>query len=277
MIPPSKVRLVPTLSIAALRRGLDKELAIWYCLRAINCWGSGVLELELAMEALIQRFSYSRSTAYRHLSQGEGRFWVRVSQNSTTVVKMQGLKMVCEYLDTCPSSRVVEVPATEFKTMRQRRSWLYASFHQVGGNKKARPISRASLEDATGVSRRQQQRYDKITSTKKVAQFAVHRDNTGNIVPALQIVVSKSGQYTKQRRLGNVYYSTMLRVSPGMTRRIRKELRGSLIKGEAPSIPKRFYLSARAVARRIVTDLEAFLLVKPTERVIPARIEWEIV
>ena len=71
------IRLVPKLSIAALRRGLDKELAMWYCLRAINCWGSGRLDLEAAVAGLIAIFGYSKSTAYRILGNGDGVFWAK--------------------------------------------------------------------------------------------------------------------------------------------------------------------------------------------------------
>ena len=69
---PRTIRLIPNLSIAALRRGLDKELAMWYCLRTINHWGSGYLDLEYAVKALTDSFRYSRSTAYRILTASIG-------------------------------------------------------------------------------------------------------------------------------------------------------------------------------------------------------------
>ncbi len=40
------VRLVPKLSIAAIKDKLDRELTLWYCLRARNHRGSGCLGLE---------------------------------------------------------------------------------------------------------------------------------------------------------------------------------------------------------------------------------------
>ena len=58
MPPRAVVRLVPKLSIAALKRKLDKELAMWYCLRTINHWGSGRLDLESSVNALIDIFGY---------------------------------------------------------------------------------------------------------------------------------------------------------------------------------------------------------------------------
>ena len=70
-MPPRTIRLVPNLSIAALKHGLNKELSLWYCLRDINYWGSGHLELQMATEALALHFHYSKSTAYR-IQIGEG-------------------------------------------------------------------------------------------------------------------------------------------------------------------------------------------------------------
>ena len=61
---PREIKLVPNLSIATLWRGLNKELAMWYCLRAINCWGSGRLETQIAVNVLKFWSRYSKSTAY---------------------------------------------------------------------------------------------------------------------------------------------------------------------------------------------------------------------
>lgn len=286
-MPPRTVRLYPELAIAALKTKQHKQLHLWHCLRRINSsgssipeaqWGSGHLDLELAMEALVNSFGYSFATAYRHLNMGEGHFWDRYTPNGHTRIKIKSLKAVSEYLGTYPGRRVLEVPASQFQTTRQRSYWLFASFHQVDGNRRARPISRASIEEATGIQRRTQQRYDKLAKTKRVATFAVERDHQGNLVPLFHAVEGKSRLYRKHRRLGNIYHCQASEAAPGMTRKTRRELRQSLIRGEARSnIPKRFYLSARAIARRIKRDTETLLLVRPMERVVPGRVEWEIV
>ena len=64
MPPRTVVRLVPELSIAALKSKRDKELCLWLCLRAINYWGSGHLELETAVASLKTFFGYSESSVY---------------------------------------------------------------------------------------------------------------------------------------------------------------------------------------------------------------------
>jgi hypothetical protein len=69
------IRIVPNISLAALQAKLDKQLAMWYCLRAINYWGSGRLDMEYATKYLTTSFGYSRSAAYRILNAGDGIFW----------------------------------------------------------------------------------------------------------------------------------------------------------------------------------------------------------
>ena len=68
------VRLVPKLSIAALKTDLDKELALRYCLGATDYWGSGCLGLQLAVGRLSLSFLDSESSAYRNLDSVGGIF-----------------------------------------------------------------------------------------------------------------------------------------------------------------------------------------------------------
>lgn len=99
MMPPSKVRLIPTLSIAALQHGRDKELAMWYCLRAINHWGSGHLELQMAIEALVLHFHYSKSTVCRIIGSGDGILWEKrpIKGVNRLYLQIYGLKKVARY------------------------------------------------------------------------------------------------------------------------------------------------------------------------------------
>ena len=63
MPPRTAIRLVPALSIAALKAKLDKELPLWYGRRTINHRGSGRLELHSAVEGLRRSFGYSKAAA----------------------------------------------------------------------------------------------------------------------------------------------------------------------------------------------------------------------
>ncbi|GAI62374.1 unnamed protein product, partial [marine sediment metagenome] len=71
---PLYIKLYKELSQAALKAKLDKEIALYYALRAINSSGSsnprqqlssGWLFLEGAVAALVELFGYSQRTAYR--------------------------------------------------------------------------------------------------------------------------------------------------------------------------------------------------------------------
>ncbi len=69
------VKLYPELCAAALKAKLDKELALWYELRAINVNGSSRLVLNDAVAALVEHLDYTQSTAYRLLKAGKGKLW----------------------------------------------------------------------------------------------------------------------------------------------------------------------------------------------------------
>ncbi len=277
---PSFVRLIPELSAAALKAGLDKELALWYELRAINVTGCGRLVLNDVVADQVKYFGYSEATAYRLLKAGDGKLW-DIYQTpwlpGLSQVKIKGLYQVAEYLNTWVGrpwvGRPVEVRAADFKGSRANKTaWLYASFFKPDGVR-AKPVSRDSIEDATGVKRRQQQRYDQVAGIKRVANFAFYQNDKGVLAPLRHLVDGKFRQWLKDRRLGNTYHSRALQASRGMTKRVNAELQRSLICGEA-RLPKRFFLSARSLIRSPERDNEAFLLVNKRDRVIKGRMEW---
>jgi len=279
---PFFVRLYPGLSAAALNAGRDnkKDLALWYELRAINTNGSSKLVLEEAVAALVKHFGYTESTAYRLLRAGDGKFWeIKGSSLSSgfggrSVVKIKGLRELAEYLDTLPG-RPVEVRVSDFKGSRAKKTaWLYASFFKPDGSR-AKPISRDSISAATGVKRRQQQRYDKLAGIKRVANFACYQDSQGKLTPMRHLVYGKSRQWLKDRRLGNTYHSRALPAPRGMTKRVNAELRHrSLNRDQMSCVLKRFFRSARSLVRSPKRHEEAFLLVNERDRIISGRMEW---
>ncbi|MBA7629948.1 hypothetical protein ES703_37455 [subsurface metagenome] len=280
---PLVVKLYPELSIAALKAHLDKELALWYELRAINVTGSGRLVLNDALATLVSSFGYSRSTAYRLLRAGDGRFWELGTSYSFrpgtgpgwhSVIEIYALSRVAERFSTYVHrlSQPVQVPVREFRGRKAKRAWLYSSFFKPAGTK-AKPIARDSIMDATGVERRQQQRYDKVAGIKRVANFACRQDAQGNLVPIRHLVAGKSRVWEKDRRLGNTYHSAALTTHRGMTKRVNARLRRSLLKGEA-RLQKRFFLSAKSLVRSAHRAEESFLRVKARDRVIVGRVEW---
>jgi len=136
---PETVRLFSKLSIAALKARQDKELALWYCLRAINSWGSGYLDRQQAVTALAAGFGYSETTAYRHLKAGMGSYWNidQVEDRKTgfrrSQIQILGLENVARHLGVRHLGRRIQVPVSEFRTSRLRRAWLYASFYRPRG------------------------------------------------------------------------------------------------------------------------------------------------
>jgi len=274
------VRLIPELSAAALKAGLDKELALWYELRAINVTGCGRLVLNEAVAALISCFGYTKSTAYRLLQAGDGKLW-DIYQSprlpGLSQLKIYRLYRVAEYLNTFYLSRPVEVRAADFKGSRANKTaQLYASFFNPDGSR-AKPISRASIEVATGVKRRQQQRYDKVAGIKRVPNFPVQQDGNGKLWPILHLVEGKCKQWLKQRRLGNSYNSRALQAHRGMTKKVNAELRHRSLNRDEARLPKRFFLSARSYIKSPERDKEAFLLVNKRDRLIAGRMEWCLV
>ncbi|GAI76963.1 unnamed protein product [marine sediment metagenome] len=330
---PLFVKLFPELSAAALKAGLDKELALWYELRAINITGCGRLLLNDALAGLVSSFGYTQATAYRLLQAGDGKLWDikdppptqsgstpsgsdALSDSSASsyrllrtpavglpvvkgvpkptapfsggqndystalpsrVIKIYRLYRVAEWFNIWVG-RPVEVPASDFRGRQAKTAWLYASFFKPDGSR-AKPISRDSIEAATGVKRRQQQRYDKVAGIKRVVNFAFWQDSQGKLVPWFKTVFSfckktgKCKQWQKYRRLGNSYHSRALKAPRGMTKRVNAELQRSFNQDEA-RLPKRFFLTPGSLIRSSVRDNEAFLLVNKRDRLIKGRMEW---
>ncbi len=271
-----QLRLYPGLSVAALKADEEKELAIWYELRAINVTGCGRLVLNKAVAALVEHSDYTQSTAYRLLRAGDGKLWdIYWSPRlpGLSQIKIHSLLQVSEYFNTLPGSPV-EVKVSDFKGPRAKKTaHLYASFFKPAGSW-AKPISRASIEVATGVGRRQQLRYDKVAAIKKAPHFAFQQDSQGRLVPVLHLVFSKCRQWLKQRRLGNSYHSRALKAPRGMTKRINEELKQRSLNQDQARLPKRFFLSARSYIKSPERDKEAFLLVRRRDRLIAGRMEW---
>ncbi len=183
---------------------------------------------------------------------------------------------MAEYLNTPYVSRPVEIPIRAFRGRRTKRAWLYASFFKPDDSR-AKPISRDSIKVATGVLRRQQQRYDKVVRIKRVANFAFYEVEK-SLVPIFDFVSGKTKQWKVVRRLGNTYRSRAIKASRGMTKKVNGKLKQrSLERDEARLPQKRFFLSPRSLVKSPERHDEAFLLVKKKDRLIKGRMEWCLV
>jgi len=277
-MPPRTIRLVPNLSVAAIKTKLDKELAMWYCLRAINHWGSGNLDLECAVKALANKFGYSRSTAYRILNAGEGIFWDKrpLKKTNRVQIRIYGLQRIATHFDIYCGRYFLEIPAGDFtgckgSRLRHQKAWLYSTFHKPEGAT-AHPISRASIQQATGVNRRSQQRYDKIASIH-IANYADRQDDSGKVIPIIEAVNGKNRQWLVRKQLGSTYYCRARRGHTGILRKMKTASRQSWLRGEACRL-KRFFLTTRSYLKCPQRHDDPYLMVLPASKGITGGIEW---
>jgi len=275
----SQIKLYPELCSAALKAGVDKELCLWYELRALDISGSNRLDLNGVFAALVPKV-YSKATFYRILERGDGRFWNIYSVPKPYIhskVQIVGIAKVARLLGVDYLSRPREVPLSLFIGRKGKRAQLYSGFHKPDGFSKAKPIARESLKVATGVSRRSQIRYDKVAGNKRVANFAFQNDGQGGLYPMLEFRPGKSKEYLTVRRLGNAYRSKAMIAHRGMVKRVNSQLRQHSLKEDEGLIPQRFFLSANALLKCHNKAPEPFLLVSPRDRSIKGRLEWCLV
>ena len=280
-----RVRLIPDISAKGLKDHKATELSLWYCLRAINHWGSGVLDMEFALQALIDTFGYNRRTVYRQLAKGESIFWTVIPQNGTSRIYIHGISKVANDLQIHWTQRYFrEVSVERFNTACKRRAELYASIHKPAGTR-ANPMSRACITSMTGLSKGQQRRYEIVAGIKRTPNYAVVFQGTGRshtVYPEKMIVEGKSREYTINKRLGNIYHTRQSMSSRGQLKglpSVSKEVRSS-ISGEArrPNW-KRFFKSYKALmrvlsGRREEEEHQGYYLVNNGYRSVRGRLEW---
>ena len=254
-------------------------MALWYCLRCLNVTGSGRLLHNDAVADLVSVFGYSQRTVYRFLKAGKGKLWdieTPSPQAGLTIIKIWGLYRVCDHLAIIHLSRPVEIKARDFTGLQARRAQLYASRFKPNGSK-TKPISRYSIEVATGVKRRQQRRYDQVAHISAVANYTTQQDDKGRLVYILKFVNGKARQWLVVRRLGNIYYSQASMAHWGMIKRVNAQLRQRSFYSDEARLPKRFFLTPQSVARTPERAPEAFLLVNKRDRLVKDRLEWCLV
>lgn len=263
------LKLYPELSSAALRGKLRREVALWYELRAINHSGSGWLNFADAISALVSVYGYQRRTVITILKSGDAIFW-RLHRNTSgsrvSKIEIYGLYKVAWYFGTSHLSRPVFVPTHEW--IKNRRPWLYASFFKSRASKKVRPISRDSIRAATGVSKRQQRRYELTARIRRITNFAFYEPG----VPMLVVVDGKSRQWEIVRQLGNIYLSPATSAPLGTVRKVNRRLR-SLFSDEARQ--RRFFFTPRAALQARAKDNDPFLIIPVEKRSVRRGNEWQ--
>lgn len=216
------VKVYPGLAIAALKSGRDREFSLWLALRMLNQSGSGILHYDGLVESLCG-FGYSRATVYSFLRLGNGKLWRFGTRNGKRRnLYIFGLRTVSGLLGAVPGLPKL-IPLSLWSSRPHKQAFLYASFHKTADHVDTHPISRQSLEDATGVNRRTQLRYDITAKFVRIKHTAF--DVTGQ--PLYCQYPGKCKVYFCRRQLPNEYHSPFAKGHRGMASHICNPERSS--------------------------------------------------
>lgn len=289
----SQVRFIPDLSAAALKQSKHKELGLWYRLRTLDQPGTGIISVDFAIKGLIEVFGYTQRTAFRHLRQGDDILWHRTTHKTGHVIKIYALRRVYEYFITSAyqgDKHFREIPAAQFQ-LGSERLQLYASTFKPAGIQ-SNPISRASIEDYTGVGKQQQIRYHKQarinqTPIKKTPCYGVYQvtgDNgaTRAIPEKVTVYSKKKGSYEIPKRLPNIYHSSFQASNKGQLKKVTQVMAKSLITGEATPPTRRYFKGLKSLLQAFWSGRkrdprhlqEGYKLLHSNNRLIKGRLEW---
>jgi len=276
------LRFVPTLNLATLkaRPHQDKQLLLWYCLRAIDTTGRGVLDQEQAVDILKASFGYQRQTAYKHLRAGNDIYWRKhTTRKGQRIIILHSLLRVAQHLQADIRGRecFLELPASGLPLSGQaqaRRALLYntAAYKPFPAHRNY-PISRKSLEERTGIEARQQRRYDQVMDAQgpvRQPTFAYYYEE-GTLKPKSLLRLAETDRgLVLTCQLPNQYGTWCPGSSKGMLPKVARMLRvadQSFIRGGATSTTDRL----RRYYRDFKSLLRAFQRGKATEGYYPCR------
>ena len=276
------IRFVPPLNLAVLKAQPreDKQLLLWYCLRAIDTTGRGVLDQGMAIHILKTAFGYQRQTVYKHLDKGDCVYWRKhTTRKGRAIIILHGLLRVARHLEVHirGRERFLELPASGLPPsgqMQARRALL----HNTGAYKPLsahanHPISRKSLEEKTGIEARQQRRYDEVMDTQtpvRESPFAYYRDQHSFKLKRLVRLAETGRGLVLTHQLPNRYWTSCPGGSTGMLPKVARILTvgdQSFIRGEATSNTDR----GRRYYQGFQSFLRAALRGKATEGFYPSR------
>ena len=244
------IRFVPAINLAALkaRPREDKSLLLWYCLRAIDVNGRGVLDQGQVIHILNAFFGYQRQTLYKHLEKGDGVYWHKhTTRKGQAIIILHSLVRVAQHIqaDIRGRERFIELPASGLPPSGQvqaRRALLYnTAAYKPFSAPVNHPISRESLKEKTGIEPRQQRRYDAVMDAQgpvREPTFACYRDEGTSKLKSLVRLVETDRGVVLTRQLPNRYGTWCPGGSRGMLPKVARMLGvgdQSFIGGEATS------------------------------------------
>lgn len=268
------VKLYPGFS--AVARKNSAAIALWHYARALDSDGDG-----LAERALLYPECWTRRKADRALGRaGELGLLkpviLRRRKNQKAVMVASLLKAALLLNDKSGGKKVEFLPRpilADVQALRTAATFRAALFSGWHAGRKPNPISRATLQSLTGVSRTTQLKHDRRMGTK------THRNwllvGHGNLAAAREFIHGAcfaSGN-TILRQFPNDYHSPLTRANRGSTRKSSRTLRRLLHRDDEH--PTRFF---RAKAPRplngIPSSLQSSVCAVPVSALSGGRV-WE--
>jgi hypothetical protein len=290
-VTPNSVRLIPDVSAAALRSGEYRELALWYCLRVLNHSGNGQIDQEEAFIRLKKEFRYTWSTLRAHYSLGESKFWDTVAHYDVITgqrrafIHLRGVERVSRYLNI---SRFVQchfhiAQVSDFMTGMDRVAQIYSSTLSPG-ELHSNPISRAAIQEYTGINKLRQIRLQKRARVKKIYNPGLVRTKEG-FKPLKVEVYGKTKVWVINKRLPNSYRTPQAAGARGMLKAVSMAIRATSGLGETDEartepLTKRYFTGEakafKALSNRGKGLHKAYFKVPRSQRLIPGRREWAV-
>jgi hypothetical protein len=188
--PLTEITLSPTLASAFLQYKVTAPARVWLLLRCLDGAGRGWLDVAEVRRQLTTNGSSYRVCDARHLRtllrEGDGRFWQRDGfgklnhrdGNSERIWLRSTAKVAARLGVERVRGRPVVLPlAVLTGSIGDFRAHLYAAFHSgrdsTGSAGGERPVSRATMSQVSGVSRRTQQAYEKRAGVEVRPNYAL--------------------------------------------------------------------------------------------------------
>ncbi len=168
---PETIQISPQLLAGMLREEVVATGRVWLLIRAFDKDGRGWVDVSTLRESLTKKDSEWRICGWRRLRQiladGEGEFWRRDERGRLWLIGQAQVAINLEVLHF--SRKMVELPC---ETLLNNVGTVRAAFFAAQHTGEA-PISRATLEQITGVPERTQRAYDGVTKTQKEVNWGV--------------------------------------------------------------------------------------------------------
>lgn len=239
----STIRIYPDIVLASLQADMASLARIWLLAKHIDVEGKGVLRVANLRNNLTEKtsslFLYGKRRLRTLLAKGNGIFWVLDSHRR---IWLRSYHKVARYFQIPKLSlRPVPIPLESLtNNIFTARAWFYASYHLGRG---AAPISRAAIEQATGVDPQTQRKYeakvgidarfnyaiaDKL-SAEAVEEYAWQRGGGSfSFEDTRGYHGEKKGCYVAWQ-LPNTYFIDGQYCSRGMQKRINRSLKHLLL------------------------------------------------